>query len=158
MIDPATNRVTGGHWGALSRLVLFIVLLGLLSVPAVAGGKVDANEAYHRAQAGDLLIVDVRSPREWQETGLPAGAAAVTIHNPDGAQGFLREMLAAVEGDRSRPVALICARGSRSDRARRFLEAEGFTNVQDVSEGMLGRGDQPGWLARGLPTQPCGTC
>ena len=66
--------------------------------------------------------------------------------------------LTAVGGDKSKPVALICASGTRSNRAHRFLESQGFTNLYDVREGMMGRGDAPGWLKRGLPTQPCTSC
>lgn len=138
---------------------LFALLLMLaLAAPAAAGGVISADEAHRRSQAGELLIVDVRSPGEWRQTGLPQGAAAVTIHDPNGPEGFLAATLAAVDGDRSRPIALICAVGVRSSRAHRFLEAKGFTAAFDVSEGMLGRRDLPGWLKRGLPTEPCKGC
>ncbi len=140
-------------WTALALLLSLA-----LAVPASAAGVLGADEAHRRSQAGEVLIVDVRSPGEWRQTGLPKGAAAVTIHNPNGAEGFLTEMLKAVGGDKSKPVALICAAGTRSNRAHRFLESRGFTNLYDVREGMLGRGDAPGWLKRGLPTQPCEGC
>lgn len=140
-------------WTALALLLILV-----LAMPASAAGVLGADEAHRRAEAGEILIVDVRSPREWRQTGLPKGAAAVTIHNPNGAEGFLAEMLTAVGGDKSKPVALICASGTRSNRALRYLESRGFTNLYDVREGMMGRGDAPGWLKRGLPTQPCKNC
>jgi len=55
-------------------------------------------------------------------------------------------------------VALICAAGVRSSVARVLLEAEGFEHVLDIGEGMLGSGNGPGWLARGLPVEDCGDC
>jgi len=108
---------------------------------------------------GDILLVDVRSRREWQETGLAEGAQPVTIHNRNGIKAFIAEMTRAVGGDKTRPVALICASGVRSLRAQRILRANGFTHVQNVSEGMLGLpGTGPGWLKRGLPVTPCPEC
>ena len=65
-------------------------------------------------------------------------------------------MTKAVGGDKTRPIALNCAAGVRSARAARILAAYGFKNIQNVSEGMLGRPDAgPGWLKRGLPVSPC---
>lgn len=91
-------------------------------------------------------------------TGLPSGARAATIHNAAGLRGFLDEVLALAGGDRDRRIAFICAGGVRSARAQRFLESEGFTQVLDVDEGMLGRPDAPGWINRGLPTESCAAC
>ena len=140
-------------WSLLTALVMLA-----LAAQASAGGVISADAAHRQSQAGELLIVDVRSPREWRQTGLPQGAAAVTIHDPNGPEGFLAAMLSAAGGDKARPIALICASGVRSNRAHRFLEAKGFSAVVDVSEGMLGRRDKPGWLKRGLPTEPCKNC
>jgi rhodanese-related sulfurtransferase len=135
--------------------------IGLAAVSLSGAEAVDAlsaPEALAQARAGTIVLIDVRSPAEWRQTGVPAGAKTVTIHHPRGARGFLRDILKAAGGDKSRPIALICARGVRSSRAKRFLDANGFTNVRDVPEGMLGRGSRPGWLARKLPTTPCTTC
>jgi rhodanese-related sulfurtransferase len=103
-----------------------------------------------------VIIIDVRSPREWRQTGVPSGARTVTIHNRNGIKAFIAQMAKAVGGDKSKPIALICAAGARSARALKILTAAGFTKIQNVSEGMLGRPDAgPGWLKRGLPvTQP----
>ena len=108
--------------------------------------------------AGEITLIDVRSPAEWRQTGIAEGGKPVTIHNPGGAEEFARAVLAAVGGDRNRPIALICASGNRSTRASGLLAASGFTAIFNVGEGMLGRGDQPGWIARGLPVEPCVRC
>jgi len=59
----------------------------------------------------------------------------------------------------SKPVATICAAGVRSDRTQTWLLEAGYQPVMNVREGMLGRWRpfepaQPGWLKRGLPTEP----
>lgn len=124
---------------------------------------ISAPVASAAAARGDVTLIDVRSRREWRETGLAEGAQRVTIHNPNGIKAFVAEMTRAVGGDKTRPVALICASGVRSLRAQRILRANGFTQVQNVSEGMLGRPGTgpdggPGWLNRGLPVTPCPEC
>lgn len=115
--------------------------------PARADTTLDAETAFQRAQAGDLLLVDIRQPDEWAETGSPEGAQRLDLRSPD----FIERLTALANGDTSRPIALICASGGRSARTTQALTDAGFTSVLDVSEGMLGSSAGPGWLARGLP-------
>ena len=61
-------------------------------------------------------------------------------------------------GDRSAPIALICARGVRSHHAANLLRQRGFKNIYDVNEGMLGNARGSGWLRQGLPTTACTDC
>jgi rhodanese-related sulfurtransferase len=144
-------------------LPLFLVIFGSLVLVLWTGSGVRAAEniisapdTRAAALAGSVIIIDVRSPREWRQTGVPSGARTVTIHNRNGIKAFIAQMAKAVGGDKSKPIALICAAGARSARALKILTAAGFTKIQNVSEGMLGRPDAgPGWLKRGLPvTQP----
>lgn len=137
-------------------------LVGALLLAAASAGAAEpylsAPEALAAARDGALTIIDVRSPGEWRDTGIPAGARTVTIHNPQGSEAFVLEVLEAVGGDSSRPIALICAAGGRSNRAQDLLRGHGFSSVADIGEGMKGSGHGPGWLERGLPVEPCGTC
>jgi rhodanese-related sulfurtransferase len=141
---------------------LFLILAALLLLPVVGRAEVlTAAEAKALAAHGELTIVDVRLPVEWAETGLPAGSQGVSLQNPltrEVRGDFVADVLRAVGGDRRRPIALICARGNRSAFARQLLAEAGFTAVGDISEGMVGGANGPGWLGRGLPTQPCKTC
>jgi rhodanese-related sulfurtransferase len=107
-------------------------------------------EAHAAARDGTLLLVDVRRPDEWAGTGIGAGALPLDMRRPD----FEAALLDAAGGDRSQPIALICARGVRSRSLSARLRDAGFTNVMDVPEGMLGSGAGPGWLRRGLPVVP----
>lgn len=131
---------------------------GKAAAQALPVGEISVQAALARARSGEVIIVDVRSPQEWMQTGLPQGARPVTIHDPAGLPGFVKAMTAAVDGDLSRPVALICARGNRSTLAQNALQAAGFTQVLNVKEGMFGSASGPGWLARDLPLEPCRVC
>lgn len=144
----------------MRRALITLVVLCLWPVIAAAE-TLGPETAQKRAQAGELTIIDVRLPQEWAKTGLPEGAKGVSLQNPetlDVRAGFVEDVLHAVSGDRDRPVALICARGNRSAFARDLLERAGFADVQDISEGVIGGPNGPGWLARDLPTEPCGVC
>ena len=134
------------------------ILVAVAAQAWAQAGRVSARQAHDLAAAGKATVVDVRSPAEWRDTGIPEGAKPVTIHNAEGAQGFLREVLTAVGGDRSRPVAVVCARGGRSARAAELLKANGFTNVYDIEDGMLGNAHGDGWIASRLPVKPCPAC
>jgi rhodanese-related sulfurtransferase len=138
----------------LSRhLIAFMVLIGLLAI----GGRASAGEVLPPILSapqvrqlqleGRILLVDIRSPREWRKTGVAAGALAITVHRRD----FAGALLVAAGGDHARPIAIICATGGRTALARRYLKLMGFTAVVDVSEGMLGNSRGPGWIRRGLP-------
>lgn len=154
----------GGIFAALvfTLVAALAILAGPAAPPAGAqesGGQViAADQAMQQAAAHEMVVVDVRSPQEWRQTGVPAGARLVTIHQPDGLIGFLDEMNETLGADHSQPIALICARGNRSTLASSALAEAGYTQIYNIREGMLGSPDGPGWLARGLPTEPCGAC
>jgi rhodanese-related sulfurtransferase len=73
-------------------------------------------------------------------------------------RSFMDDLLAAVDGDKDAPIAIICRTGNRTTFTQRALMKQGFTNVFNVKEGMAGSGAGPGWLRRGLPVQACATC
>lgn len=109
--------------------------------------KMSAPDAYSAALKDDLIILDIRSPGEWAETGVAEGAWPVTMHDPS----FGRNLQSILRQNPDTPVALICATGGRSDHVVGVLEQNGLSGVIDISEGMLGNGTAPGWIARKLP-------
>jgi rhodanese-related sulfurtransferase len=139
-------------------LVLAFTLFAA-GLASAAEKRITADTAYDRLSKGQLTLIDIRSPEEWRESGVPAGALAITMHDPGGKAAFAKAILRAVGGDKTKPIALICAVGRRSRWAQGFLANQGHVQVQDVSEGMFGRGKHlPGWVRRGLPVKPCLRC
>ncbi|MEM1342451.1 MAG: rhodanese-like domain-containing protein [Pseudomonadota bacterium] len=114
------------------------------------GDQLDAVQAHRAATRGDILLIDIRTPEEWQATGVGEGARMLDMRRPD----FVEMLDDMAQGDRSRPVAIICARGVRSARLSKALTSAGFSNIIDVPEGMIGSFAGPGWLKRGLPVNP----
>jgi rhodanese-related sulfurtransferase len=110
-----------------------------------------AREAFTRMRIGTLLLVDIRTPEEWQETGVPEGARPITAqqNNTD----FLKQILAAAGSNRSRTLALIDRNGSRTSKLIGDLRRAGFTQVLNVADGIAGNAYGPGWVKSGLPMQ-----
>ena len=159
------RHLAGAREAALIRrapMAGFMMLMGTLALATAAaageGGVIAADAAAERATAGEILVIDVRSPREWRQTGVPKGSRQVTIHDPGGLPGFVEAVKVALGGDLKRPIAVICATGNRSTLAQRLLARAGFTRVLNIKEGMLGGANGPGWLPRGLPVESCGAC
>lgn len=144
--------------------VLFaLLLLGVFVGPSAFAQEVEvvsAQRAWELSQQGDLVIVDVRTPGEWRQTGTVPGTVRISLYSNWGVPNFdfADDVLAALDGDRDRPVALICATGGRSSYAADALRDAGFTHVADIAEGMLGSKDGVGWLSRALPIADCGDC
>ena len=99
-------------------------------------------------------VCGVAATAEW----VPAGARRATVRFNRGPAAFLRRIAILTEGDKSKPIALICAAGVRSKYASKLLQNRGYTQVLDISEGMLGNGKGAGWLARDLPVTDCADC
>ncbi len=138
-----------------------LIALTLWLLPWFAHAEVlTPPEAQARLSSGDLTIIDVRLQMEWAETGLPEGALGISLQDQTLGlrSGFVGDVLRALDGDRDRPVALICARGHRSAFAQKLLADNGFTAVHDIGEGVIGGEQGPGWLQRRLPTEPCAVC
>lgn len=139
----------------LHRLAL--LLFTLFALPAAAQ-HLSAPDAFEAARAGRLTIIDIRTPPEWKQTRVAQGAKLIDMLHPQGPTGFMNEVLRQVGGDRNAPIALVCRTGNRTAQVLRYLRAQGFTNATHIPEGMAGSGYGPGWLARGLPTEPCAVC
>ena len=110
--------------------------------------------AYSSSRSGELLLIDVRRPTEWEKTGIAETAVPLTMHGENGVAGLIQSLESLVAGDKSKPIAVICRSGTRSARVSKALLDHGFTQVHDVSEGMIGNFVKRGWIKRGLPTKP----
>lgn len=109
----------------------------------------DPREAHDKAKAGGILLIDVRTPGEWKQTGVPEGAHAIEL-----APTFLDKLNKLTGGDKSKPVAFICATGSRSNYVAKELAKRGWTHVIDVAGGVFGGPKGKGWKAENLPLTP----
>jgi rhodanese-related sulfurtransferase len=84
-----------------------------------------------------LYLLDVRSSQEFTQDGHIAGAHLIPL-------GELSGKLAQLPQDRT--VVCICRSGARSGAALNQLAQAGFTNIRNLSGGMMG------WNGANLPT------
>jgi rhodanese-related sulfurtransferase len=142
-------------WFAAGAIALLAVIVTPIALRYQAAGSAQprltmtAGEAHAKASAGEIVLVDIRTPEEWAETGVPASAYAITLNQEPSA--LVAKLKAVMAGDPTRPLALICRTGNRSSRLQAELQKAGFTNVVDVGEGMAGSSHGQGWLKSGLP-------
>lgn len=81
-------------------------------------------------------IIDIRTPKEW-ESGVIKGAYKVSILDNNG--NFNEKFVDEVNEvwDKKSPVVLICRSGSRSLRASKILEKNGFSaDIINLTGGM----------------------
>lgn len=108
---------------------------------------ISAEDALEMSKQGELLIIDVRTPMEWTRSGVAEGALTITPQDPS----FIEQLEQAVGGDKAKPIGLICATGNRTAMIQRYLQQHGWSNVADISEGMMGNWTAAGWLRKNLP-------
>ena len=105
-----------------------------------------ATEVHERVEAGTILLVDVRTPREWAQTGIAQGASGIVLQDPE----FLTKLETLTGGAKDTPVAFICRSGARSGKATQMAMQAGYTHVYNVPHGTMTPG---GWISSGLPVQ-----
>lgn len=139
----------------LYRRVWFSAVLGLtVAVPALAELRgVTPDEADQLIKSG-VPVVDVRTPKEWQETGVIPGSYKLTFFDEWGqydTRRWLRDLKTALAGN-DKPLVLVCRSGNRSATVGKILSDEyGFKQVYHVEKGVRE------WRAEGkrLTPAPC---
>lgn len=87
----------------------------------------DSKLAHRLVEEGALLL-DVRTPAEYQEHHLPN--SVLIPHDEIGRR--LDEVLQAQGGDKSKPIVVFCRRGGRAQTAKNVLLANGFTQITNL--------------------------
>ena len=136
----------------LTKVTAFIAALLLsfsLVTVAQAAQFMSVKNASSLSKSGKILLIDIRRPSEWKQDGIPKSGHAISMHR----KSFLEKLNGLTKGNKNSKIALICATGARSSWLSGQLEAIGYTNIINVSEGMHGSQRGPGWLASKLPTK-----
>jgi rhodanese-related sulfurtransferase len=90
---------------------------------------ITVQELKERLDQGEQLnLIDVREPNEYEADNI--GAKLIPL-------GDLPHELDQLDGLQDEEVIVHCRSGARSARAQQLLEENGFTNVRNVTGGML---------------------
>ena len=105
------------------------------------------NATLARLAASGVAVIDVRTEKEWKETGVIPGSRLITYFDANGnsnpAQWLERVKAVSAPGQL---VALVCRSGRRSAAATQFLAGQaGYKTVYNVGQGLNG------WVAEGRP-------
>lgn len=136
---------------AMLRRALLIALV-ILPVAALAQERatLSVREAHERTAAGRVVLVDIRTPEEWRDTGVAQGAIRLDMTHP-----AFEARLAGIRAENpGKPIALICRTANRTRHVQEALTRRGWRDIIDVRGGMLGDGRNKGWLDEGLPLAP----
>ena len=107
-----------------------------LSLPAVAGDT-DQAAAVEAMRQPNAVLIDVRTPEEVAEGTIP-GARNIGYE-------AISQRIAEVAPDKDTPIVLYCRSGNMSADAAKILVSLGYTNVYNLSGGMIA------WREAGYP-------
>jgi rhodanese-related sulfurtransferase len=100
--------------------------------------ELTAHEAKRRLDAGEVQLIDVREPAEWEAGRIPGDVRHIPMAD-------LTAQVASI--DRERPVVFSCRVGGRSLMAAQAFRASGF-------EAYSLAGGLEAWQDAGLPLDP----
>jgi len=113
-----------------------------------------SNELNNKA-----LVIDIRTPQEWQKTGIIPGSHPIKFFDKNG-KSNAKQWLAAVKQLQTSPnqeIILVCHSGGRSGKVGHYLTGQlNMSHVSHLSNGISS------WLKENRPTQkmcsPTQTC
>jgi len=135
-----------------SLYLVLLAWLGFMSSAFAQENDISAAQAHEWASKGEVILIDVRSKDEWEQTGLAINSHPISMHQKGGIPKLKEDLLALLKGDKSQAIALICAGGHRSGRVQDYLKSQGFEVIYNVKDGMVSGWFSQGWIDQGLPT------
>lgn len=129
-----------------SLLIILALVAGLVAVPrSVARDAINPAEAAKRVATGQAVLVDVREPGEWADTGVATPAVLLPLSD---LQGERTQWKTFLDKNRGKELILYCRSGRRSAVAAEILAKEGWTTAN--------AGGFKDWVAAGLPVRKAG--
>ena len=120
---------------------LVLSTAGLISAAEVP--KLNPAQAAERVAAGQAVLVDVREPAEWAESGVASPALLMPMSDFNGEQKLWKPFL---EQNAGKEIILYCRSGNRSGQVADKLAEQGKT--------VANAGAFKDWAAAGLPVRP----
>ena len=132
-----------------------IIIILIYSHNSIAN-DLNHQESYKLYNSG-LIIIDVRNKSEWQETGIIPGSKLVQMLTPAMTlrNDFIDKLIDTIGNNKNVEVGIICKSGGRSSATVAMLKEKGYQNIYNISEGVVGNGENSGWISRGYPIIEC---
>lgn len=109
------------------KTLLFLAVAALALFAAtrlLAGDFLDPAEAARRVEQGTAILIDVREPAEWADTGVAAPAVLLPLSDLRGERTLWKPFLEKTAG---KELIIYCRSGARSATAVKILQAENHT-------------------------------
>ncbi len=127
----------------MKRFVLFFALLVSAAFAAEKIERIAPADAAKLVAAGTAVLVDVREPAEWLQTGV--AEPAVLLPKSEFDEGLLGEWKSFLKSVGEKKIILYCRSGRRADVLGAELAGKGFKVVN--------AGGLKDWAAAGLPVR-----
>lgn len=124
-------------------LLSIFVAAGLVASAFADVTKISATEAAKLVQDGRAVLVDVREPAEWKETGVAQPAVLLEKSDFDSAKSAWTPFLEKTGKDKT--LILYCRSGKRAGVVGEALTAQGYK--------VLNAGGMKDWSEAGLPVR-----
>ena len=123
----------------MKKLVLAVILVCIVSSLALAGAQdISSREAKTLLEKNrNIFLLDVRTPQENSQARLP-GSVLIPINE---LEGRIKEV------PRNKTILVYCAVGSRSKPVAEYLSKNGYKDVYNMTDGIVG------WYRNGFPLQ-----
>ena len=123
----------------MKKLVLAVILVCIVSSLALAGAQdISSREAKALLEKNrNIFLLDVRTPQENSQARLP-GSVLIPINE---LEGRIKEV------PRNKTTLVYCAVGSRSKPVAEYLSKNGYKDVYNMTDGIVG------WYRNGFPLQ-----
>lgn len=141
------REAVAGEQGLIQKGLLALALLAVVAfLPRLigklrSGPMLDVEELKQRMDAGDVLVLDVRTADDFTgEQGHIPGATNIPLEE-------LPDRISELADYLEKPVGIVCRTDRRSVKAARILAQNGFADVHVVKGGMTD------WHQHGYPVQ-----
>lgn len=132
----------------IKRFVILACLLLFAAGNVLAAGYQNVTPAtayWLMSERPDLQVIDVRSAQEFSQARLE-NAILLSIHQPEPV--YLKQLKAL---PRDKPYLLYCTVGTRSKKVAEDMERLGFTQVYNLTKGIMEWYNQRYKIIQGAP-------
>ena len=139
------------------KIILFFYvfvfnMIELKSDNEMTNFEITINKAFQSYTKNELVIIDIRTVREWKMTGVIPQSYLINMHTEDFSENpnFLNEVELVLNKLKKKNIAFICASGARSEIVANYFIEKNYKNISHIPDGIIGK-ENNGWLYLGHP-------
>ena len=136
-------------------LFFFVFIFNMIELKSdnnMANFEITINKAFQSYTKNELVIIDIRTVKEWKMTGVIPQSYLINMHSEDFSENpeFLSQVELVLNKLKNKKVAFICASGARSEIVASYFIEKNYKNISHIPDGIVGK-ENNGWLYLGHP-------